>query len=518
MPALTGKLRPALLATLALAGSDATAGNVLDYIRNYDLNNFALGIAYTASQNPYVGGEDSGFAYPYLTSFQHAAFTDDWLLVNNGDLGFRWVSDSGWVLGGVGRIQTTGTGNVAVEDLLGLEPRHWTVEVGPLVGWRRWPVHLEYKLYKEIFNRHDGLTSEFRLSYPTEWSWGYLVPEVAAIRQDENYTRYYFGVAPSEIAPERLVYIPGAALNYQARLTWGYAINENWLLSGHITSEWLDSEISNSPIIDKDQIWSARIGVAYNADVFQSREFAGDQARPARVEIRAGAFQNNIDTKVIRRPVGGGPGEEIDIEDVLGATERKNVLQLDAIFRIARFHRIELSHFRLGQETNAVLMTDIMFGDETFLEGTEIDLMAEARITRVAYAFSLMSDAQKELGLMAGVHVTDLELDVFAEQTGQRVQSKLSTPLPVIGIHGAIAIGRKSRAEARVQLFRMEFDNYAGSLNFVYFGLQHNFTQNIGVGLGYNYYSMNLDSNDPEINGSLRIQYTGPIVYLSARF
>ena len=91
---------------LVLAFPTANAGSILDYIRSYDLNDYALGIAYSASESPYISGESSGFAYPYLTSFRHNAFTDDWLILTGGEAGVRWVNDAGWVLGAVGRINT----------------------------------------------------------------------------------------------------------------------------------------------------------------------------------------------------------------------------------------------------------------------------------------------------------------------------------------------------------------------------------------------------------------------------
>jgi hypothetical protein len=50
------------IAILMLAVSTAHAGSILDYIRNYDLNDYALGVAYSVSESPYVGGESSGFA------------------------------------------------------------------------------------------------------------------------------------------------------------------------------------------------------------------------------------------------------------------------------------------------------------------------------------------------------------------------------------------------------------------------------------------------------------------------
>ncbi|MDH5345462.1 MAG: hypothetical protein OEW59_06830, partial [Gammaproteobacteria bacterium] len=83
--------RAALAAALLLATSSAAAASlsdILDSIRAYDLNDYALGISLSASESPYIGGENSVIAYPYLTSFRHPSLTDDWFLVSQGDLGF----------------------------------------------------------------------------------------------------------------------------------------------------------------------------------------------------------------------------------------------------------------------------------------------------------------------------------------------------------------------------------------------------------------------------------------------
>ena len=98
-----------MLSTTAI-GESAIAGGLLDDIRSYDLNDYALGIPFSVEQSPYTGSENSEFAYPYLTSFRDSAFTDDWLLIREGDVGIRWVSKSNWELGLVGRIQTLGLG------------------------------------------------------------------------------------------------------------------------------------------------------------------------------------------------------------------------------------------------------------------------------------------------------------------------------------------------------------------------------------------------------------------------
>ena len=119
-----------------LAPPVAVAGPLLDYIRDYDLNDYALGLSIAASQSPYLGADDSITAYPILTSFRHSSLTDDWLLIQGGNIGFRYVTDNDWELGLIGRWQPLGAGLKRSDDLLGLDEREWTVEGGPLIGWR----------------------------------------------------------------------------------------------------------------------------------------------------------------------------------------------------------------------------------------------------------------------------------------------------------------------------------------------------------------------------------------------
>ena len=349
---------PPVVLALSLVCEVASGGELMDYIRNYDLNNYALGLAVTTSQSPYVDDDSSTWGYPYLSSFRNAAFTDDWLLINDGDLGARWVSDNGWVLGAVGRLNTDGFGNTESEELQGLEERQWTVELGPMIGWRGWPLHLEYKLYMDAFNRADGLKGEFTLSFPKEFSWGYLVPYVKLVRQDSDYNNYYYGVSASETTPTREQYTAGASNNFVAQFRAGYAISESWLLTGYVASEWLGSSIQDSPIVDEEQLWSFNLGLAYNADIFQPRTYSGEAIRMPRFEFQVGAYRNNIDSKFFRNSGDGSPPDEIDGEETLGLDEQQTILQFDAITRIGLYHRFELSYFELSRKAETDITAD----------------------------------------------------------------------------------------------------------------------------------------------------------------
>ena len=503
-----------------LAAPCAHADGILDYIRNYDLNDYALGVSYSTIESPYAGDDSTGFAYPYLTSFRHSAFTDDWLILTGGDVGARWVNDAGWVLGAVTRIRTEGTEATLLDELADIDVRKWTVEAAPLVGWRGWPVHFELKWYNEIFSDYSGPTTEFTLSLPREHVWGWFVPSVTLLENSADHNGYYYGVSESEAAinPGLEPYTPGRSLNVKAGISTGYAIKNRWLLSVSLDHEWLGSEITGSPIVDKDSIWSASVGIAYNNDIFHGPGYTGDSFKGPGFEFRIGVYRNSVDSTIIQSPVDDSGQEEVDVEDVLGVNRRKSVINFDGVFRFAHYHRIEIGHFELGRDSETTLLTDVRLGDETFPAGTEISVDAELRVTKAAYGFSLMNDAQKELGVLAGVHITNYQANVVAPETGQQVETSINTPLPVIGAYGSVALGAKTDLSANLQLFRMEFDHYSGSLNNLYLGLTHYFGDSLGTGIGYNIYLMNLDSPDEDLRGSLKLRHHGPIVFASLRF
>lgn len=93
------------------------------------------------------------------------------------------------------------------------------------------------------------------------------------------------------------------------------------------------------------------------------------------------------------------------------------------------------------------------FGDQKFVAGTVVNSHIETKIMRLGYAYSLVNDAQKELGVMGGLHFSKFSMGITAPMTGQSKTVNASTPLPVIGLHGSVALGEKSTLDARIQLF-----------------------------------------------------------------
>jgi len=506
------------IVVLLLISKLAVGDSWLDYIRDYDLNDYAFGVATSTEQNPYVGAKNSTIVFPYLTSFRDSAFTDDWFMIRDGGLGARWVSKAGWELGAMARVQTLGLGNRESDDLLGVSDRKWAIEMGPTIGWRGWPVHINWTTYFEPTDRLTGSISQLVLSWPIEWSQGYVVPSVEATHQTSEYANYYFSVTEAEATAVRPAYESGAATNTAFRLRWGYALSEKWLLSGRVGVEVLDSEITDSPIVDRNRIWSATIGLAYNADIFQPRDYDGSAPRTPQFDLKVGAFRDHIDSQVKRDTSGGVPGFAIDLEEILGAPGEETVLHLEGILRVGHYHRFELGYFELTRDAAVILSDDLNFGDETFPAGIEVESRISAKTVTLGYSYSLIRDAQKELGVTGGLHFTSLETDIRSATSGQTERSRAGTPLPVIGAFASIFLRENLTVNAKLQIFRTDFDRYEGSLNYATLDIQRRFGERVSVGLGYTYYGMKLSSSDNDVNGYLKVRHNGPMFFLTAGF
>jgi outer membrane protein len=497
------------------ASPNTLADNWLDFIREYDLNDYALGLSLSTGQNLYKGSENSSFLYPYLTSFRASALTDDWIVLNEGDLGFRYVNKTGWTIGAVGRIQTTGLGDN--EALADIEDRKWTVEVAPAIGYRAWPVHINFKTYFEVTGRHEGTISQLEFSYPRGWDRGFLVPAIEFIHQSSDYSNYYYSVSDSETAPGRPEYEAGSASNIALKIQWGYAPADRWLLSGRISLEYLDDAITDSPIVDRDKIWSASLGLAYNANIFQPRLNNNPPVSVPKMQFRVSVFDAHLDTTLTTGPESMNPGSEVDLGDALGISDRETVGQFDFTLRLGTYHRLEASYTDIQRSGSTTINSPFRFQNSAFQEGTTLKTKIDSRILRLSYGYSLMKDSQKELGVSAGIHSTNINTRFFVPETGQEESFDNAPLLPMIGVFGSVRLGKHSSLSAEIQIFRMDFNRYEGSLNY----LRLEWLRHFGIfdlGLGYSYYGMNLDSHTNDFGGSIEFRHRGPILSGTFRF
>ncbi len=487
----------------------------LDYFRSLDLNDYALGIGFSSTQNIYKGSANSAYLYPYLTTFRNPAFTSDLIYASEGDLGLRYVSENQWTFSLLGRIQTRSPDDN--RELQDLNERRWTIETAPSIGYRGWPIHINFKTYLEILDRHNGTISNLQFSYPREWRRGYLIPTLDLIYQNSAYSQYYYNVNPDEIAPGRPAYQAGSATNVAFRVKWGYAVTNRWLVSGRIGLELLDDVISDSPIIDRDQAWTTSIKLAYNANVFQPRLATETTTSFPKVTFRASLIDTRFNTTLIKAGNDSLADSRLSLEDTLDVSDREMVSQFDLSLGLGTYHRLDISYTDLKRSGSTRIDNQLTFDGANFLSATEIETSVETSILRIAYGYFLMKDSQKELALIAGVHRTKFTSTLIAPGTGERQRSSPDPVLPVIGAYSTIQLGKHWSLSTEAQIFRMNFDQYNGALTYLRLDLLRQFNK-FDLGFGYSFYAMNLEAREGDYRGKIKFRHQGPTLSGTLRF
>ncbi len=134
----------------------------------------------------------------------------------------------------------------------------------------------------DTLNRHEGQEVQFSYRYHFDAGPWTFSPFISWAWQDEDLTRYYFGVSPDEARPDLAGYLPGDSQWMSFGLNTSWQVSDRIMLFGNFAFAGASSEVVNSPLVEEDGFSQAFIGGTYvfgNArrpDYIMSDERAGE--------------------------------------------------------------------------------------------------------------------------------------------------------------------------------------------------------------------------------------------------
>jgi hypothetical protein len=325
---------------------------------------------------------------------------------------------------------------------------------------------------------------------------------------------HYFGVMPSEALPGRPAYQPGAAVTYSGSIEWSWKWHRNWFVTARGAIDRLPDEIRNSPIVDKDFTWSVSLGIGYVAPSMV--EMQAD--RPGKIgsglEVDVRAFFVQADSKVFL--TSGTAVAAINLESEFSLDDSDVTVPVNLVWRINPFHRLEFGYFQLTRSGAGDIVVPIEIGDVTFQPGDTVQSNFDTTIYRLGYAFSLFHDAQKELAVFGGAHISDIS---YRSASGtESVAVETTAILPVLGADLNVNFTDRLSLEVELQFFIGDVNHYSGNLLDFGFAGNYQWHDRLDVGAGYKFYRQDIDSADESFPGDYRFEYRGPFVYARARF
>ncbi|HSG11330.1 MAG TPA: hypothetical protein VLB10_06245 [Gammaproteobacteria bacterium] len=237
-----------------------------------------------------------------------------------------------------------------------------------------------------------------------------------------------------------------------------------------------------------------------------------------RFKVSLGYFLPALNTDLRADSSTLGPGTNFDLEADLGVEDDQDLARIDGYVRLGERHRIGLGYFTLDRGGSRVLTRDIQFGDVTFTTGTGVSASIETDITIANYMYSFFQRPNQELALALGVHYLDAETRLATTGGAVTETASAAGPLPLIGLDYVYAPTPRVHLGLLGQWFSADVDTYDGSIINARATAEYFVHKNIALGIGYNYFRVNVDTDDSDFKGSLDWDYNGLQVFATLRF
>jgi hypothetical protein len=250
---------------------------------------------------------------------------------------------------------------------------------------------------------------------------------------------------------------------------------------------------------------------------------SGLELRP--LYVRAGTYILDSFTQARVDGREGNIGSRLNFEDDLNLDKQKPTLLAGVRWRFHDRHFVEIDYFKLKRSGQARFDSEIRFGDVVFPIGADVSSSFTTEVTRLGYSYRVVRRPDWGLAVSAGIHVTRLlaliegvTLDIGGTASPMREIASVTAPLPVFGISGARRLGEKWILVARGQWFFLEVDDVGGNITHAAAFVEHHTFRNVGFGIGYDWFDIDVDTTDDFWRGRADIRFKGPMVFVQASF
>jgi hypothetical protein len=96
--------------------------------------------------------------------------------------------------------------------------------------------------------------------------------------------------------------------------------------------------------------------------------------------------------------------------------------------------------------------------------------------------------------------------------------ASVDAPLPVIGLRGMWRIGGNFYVDAQAQYFALSFDDFDGSIVNYRAAFIWQPSKYVGIGLGYDSFTIDVDVEKDRFTGSMDWTYEGPQAFFNVSF
>lgn len=237
--------------------------------------------------------------------------------------------------------------------------------------------------------------------------------------------------------------------------------------------------------------------------------------------MRVSYYRGSVDTQLRLDADDGTPGTDISAEDTLGMDPEIDQGRMELYLRMGERFRVRTDYMKINRYGDVVLAEDVLFGNETYLAGEQIESTIDFRSLDFTFLYSFFRGEQFEIAAGLGLYL--IEAEVFAEAVDRNAREQKSGIAPFVtpALDASWQFARRWSVNARAQFFTLTFDDVDGTLADFHLDVQYRWRPNLAFGLGYSSLDVKAESSDDpqaDFPGRYHLKTSGPELFLRASF
>jgi hypothetical protein len=237
----------------------------------------------------------------------------------------------------------------------------------------------------------------------------------------------------------------------------------------------------------------------------------------------AGAFLPNKTLKI--RVDGSVPEQGVDFDEVVDLSSDQSTANASLRWRFGEKWSISGQYFKTDDAGSAELVEELHWEDYVLRVGSNVGAGVGSKVARLFFGREMSAGPRHELGLGAGLHWLEIsafvegEFFINDESTGFRRESvSADAPLPNIGAWYWYALSPRWLITTRVDWLAASIGDYSGSLWNANAGINFQPWRNVGIGLSYQLFELDIDVDKSDWHGGADLTYHGPFLGLNVNW
>lgn len=243
--------------------------------------------------------------------------------------------------------------------------------------------------------------------------------------------------------------------------------------------------------------------------------------------FRAGGMKHNADV-TFSSTREGRPEFELDL-DKLGMRTDTTTFWVDAEWQFADRWGLNVVYTDFDSDGVETATEAGNFGDIEWSVDAELTSHLDLSLYIVDVTWDFMKTDRSHLGVGVGLHVADLDTGIDFVLEGQingqpaiiergTDTTKITAPLPNISLRAGHRFGDHLYLGGRAGYFSLTVGDIDGELVTARANLEWRPQRHFGLGIGYQYVSLDVEDDDGTVRDRYDADFYGPVLFVSAGF